>query len=155
NQEAAKVALESPLSKTAVGEMVQTFEQRRNEIWEALNKVEGISCRKPGGAFYLFPNISEVCSNLGLMEFNEGLPEAEKKETSPAGFFQMFALYEHQVAVLDRRSFGSLGSEGKHYLRLSTASEIGVLREGVRRLEEASKNLAGLQRFLQNRPDLQ
>ena len=155
NQEAAKVALESPLSKIAVGEMVQTFEQRRNEIWEALNMVEGISCRKPGGAFYLFPNISEVCSNLGLMEFHEGLPESEKKETSPAGFFQMFALYEHQVAVLDRRSFGSLGSEGKHYLRLSTASEIGVLREGVRRLEEASKNQAGLQRFLQNRPDLQ
>ena len=120
-----------------------------------MNKVDGISCRKPGGAFYLFPNISEVCSNLGLMEFHEGLPEAEKKETSPAGFFQMFALYEHQVAVLDRRSFGSLGSEGKHYLRLSTASEIGVLREGVRRLEEASKNQAGLQSFLQNRPDLQ
>ena len=73
NQEAAKVALESPLSKTAVEEMVQTFEQRRNEIWEALNKVERISCRKPGGAFYLFPNISEVCSNLGLMEFDPKL----------------------------------------------------------------------------------
>ena len=50
-----------------------------------------VSCRKPGGAFYLFPNISEVCSNLGLMEFHEGLPEAEKKETSPAGEVSFFS----------------------------------------------------------------
>jgi len=66
----------------------------------------------------------------------------------------MFALYEHQVAVLDRRSFGSLGSEGKHYLRLSTASEIEVLREGVQRLKNASEDQAGLKRFLERRPDL-
>ena len=154
NQEAARVALENTLSKTAVGQMVQTFEKRRDEIWEALNQVEGISCRKPGGAFYLFPNISEVCSKLELTEFYSALSESEKKETSPAGIFQMFALYEHQVAVLDRRSFGSLGSEGKHYLRLSTASEIEVLREGVQRLKNASEDQAGLKRFLERRPDL-
>ena len=154
NQEAARVALENTLSKTAVGQMVQTFEKRRDEIWEALNQVEGISCRKPGGAFYLFPNISEVCSKLELTEFYSALSESEKKETSPAGIFQMFALYEHQVAVLDRRSFGSLGSEGKHYLRLSTASEIEVLREGVQRLKNASEDQAGLKRFLERRLDL-
>jgi len=154
NQEAARVALENTLSKTAVGQMVQTFEKRRDEILEALNQVEGISCRKPGGAFYLFPNISEVCSKLELTEFYSALSESEKKETSPAGIFQMFALYEHQVAVLDRRSFGSLGSEGKHYLRLSTASEIEVLREGVQRLKNASEDQAGLKRFLERRPDL-
>ena len=134
--------------------MVQTFEKRRDEIWEALNQVEGISCRKPRGAFYLFPNISKVCSKLELTGFYSALPESEKKETSPAGIFQMFALYEHQVAVLDRRSFGSLGSEGKHYLRLSTASEIEVLREGVQRLKNASEDQAGLKRFLERRPDL-
>ena len=154
NQEAARVALENTLSKTAVGQMVQTFEKRRDEILEALNQVEGISCRKPGGAFYLFPNISEVCSKLELTEFYSALSESEKNETSPAGIFQMFALYEHQVAVLDRRSFGSLGSEGKHYLRLSTASEIEVLREGVQRLKNASEDQAGLKRFLERRPDL-
>ena len=154
NQEAARVALENTLSKTAVGQMVQTFEKRRDEILEALNQVEGISCRKPRGAFYLFPNISEVCSKLELTEFYSALSESEKKETSPAGIFQMFALYEHQVAVLDRRSFGSLGSEGKHYLRLSTASEIEVLREGVQRLKNASEDQAGLKRFLERRPDL-
>jgi aspartate/methionine/tyrosine aminotransferase len=154
NQEAARVALENTLSKTAVGQMVQTFEKRRDEILEALNQVEGISCRKPGGAFYLFPNISEVCSKLELTEFYSALSESEKKETSPAGIFQMFALYEHQVAVLDRRSFGSLGSEGKHYLRLSTASEIEVLREGVQKLKNASEDQDGLKRFLERRPDL-
>ena len=154
NQEAARVALENPLSKTAVGQMVHTFEKRRDEIWKALNQVEGISCRKPGGAFYLFPNISEVCSKLELTGFYSALSESEKKETSPAGIFQMYALYEHQVAVLDRRSFGSIGSEGKHYLRLSTASEIEVLREGVQRLKNASEDQAGLKRFLERRPDL-
>ena len=53
NQEAAREALENPLSKIAVKKMVETFETRRNLIWRQINEIPGITCQKPGGAFYL------------------------------------------------------------------------------------------------------
>ena len=67
----------------------------------------------------------------------------------------MFALYHHGVAVLDRRSFGKLGSEGKHYLRLSMASDREVLEDGVRRLNAAVEDHKGMKQFLAARPDIQ
>ena len=155
NQEAAKLALESPLSAPVIAKMVATFEQRRNVIWQQLNDIPGVSCQKPGGAFYLFPNISGVCEQLSLVEYHAQLPEAERQATSPSGLFQLFALYGHRVAVLDRKSFGQVGADGLHFLRLSTASDLPVLEDGVRRIRNASEDHAGLRRFLETRPDLQ
>jgi len=152
NQEAAREALENPLSKIAVKKMVETFETRRNSIWRQINEIPGITCQKPGGAFYLFPNISGVCENLDLLEKHEFLPK--EQQSSPANIFQMFALYEHQVAVLDRKSFGQIGADGKHFLRLSIAADQAVLEEGVLRLKVASEDLSGLDKFLNERPDL-
>ena len=152
NQEAAREALENPLSKVVVKEMVETFETRRNLIWRQLNEIPGITCQKPGGAFYLFPNISGVCENLGLLEKHQLL--RKEQQSSPANIFQMFALYEHQVAVLDRKSFGQIDADGKHFLRLSIAADQVVLEEGVRRLKAASEDLSGLDVFLKERPDL-
>ena len=152
NQEAAKEALENPLSKAAVKEMVETFEARRNLIWLKINEIPGFTCQKPGGAFYLFPNISGVCENLGLIEKHQRL--SKEQQSSPDYIFQMFALYEHQVAVLDRKSFGQIGADGKYFLRLSIAADQAVLEEGVRRLKAASEDLSGLDKFLKERPDL-
>jgi len=152
NQEAAREALENPLSKIAVKEMVQTFETRRNLIWQKINEIPGITCQKPGGAFYLFPNISGVCENLGLIEKHQRL--SKEQQSSPDNIFQMFALYEHQVAVLDRKSFGQIGADGKYFLRLSVAADQAVLEEGVQRLKAASEDLSGLDKFLKERPDL-
>ena len=152
NQEAAREALENPLSKQAVKKMVETFEARRNLIWQQINDIPGITCQKPGGAFYLFPNISGVCENLDLIEKHDRLPI--EQQSSPANLFQMFALYEHQVAVMDRNSFGQIGADGKHFLRLSIAAEQSVLEKGVIRLKEASEDLSGLEKFLNERPDL-
>ena len=152
NQEAARVALESPLSKQSVKEMVETFESRRNLILQQINEIPGISCQKPGGAFYLFPNISGICENLGLIKKHHSLPAEE--QSSPANIFQMFALYEHQIAVLDRKSFGNIGADGKHFLRLSIAAEKSVLEEGVLRIKNAGEDTNGLNRFLKERPDL-
>ena len=45
----------------------------------------------------------------------------------------MFALYEHQVAVMDRKSFGHIGAEGKHFLLLSNAAENSILEEQKKR----------------------
>ncbi len=154
NQEAAVVALTDETVKREVLEMVRTFEERRDAVLEDLRAIPGVECQKPGGAFYLFPNIEGVCESLGLIDHHSNLNDAAKKETSPAGLFQMFALYDHQVAVLDRLSFGRIGVEGKHFLRLSTASELGVLRGGVQRLRDAAQDQTGLEKFLKERPDL-
>lgn len=147
-QEGARVAFEHPESKAAVAHMVGTFQQRRDVIVKKLNAIDGIRCKTPGGAFYLFPNIGGVCEKLGAIDAYKKLPGDVKGRTSPSGIFQMFLLYHHHVATLDRNSFGRIGAEGQHYLRLSIASELGVLEEGVRRLEAASKDHAGFQKFM-------
>lgn len=155
NQEAARLALESPLSTIAVNNMIKTFQKRRDVILDRLNNIKGISCQKPGGAFYLFPNIAELCENLGLIDHHQQMSADAREQTSPSGLFQMFALYRHQVAVMDRRSFGKFGSDGKHYLRLSTASDLEVLETGVTRLQDAARDQKGMNEFLGSRPDIQ
>ena len=100
----------------------------------------------------MFPNISGICENLGLIENHDSLPL--EKQSSPANIFQMFALYEHQIAVLDRKSFGKIGADGKHFLRISIAAEQSVLEKGILRLKNAGEDLSGLDRFLKERPDL-
>ncbi len=147
-QEGARVALEHPESKATVAHMVETFQQRRNVIVKKLNSIDGVQCKTPGGAFYLFPNIAGVCEKVGALRAHNALPAATRKRTSPSSLFQMFLLYNHHVATLDRNSFGKIGAEGKHYLRLSIASELGVLEEGVRRLEAAARDSAGFGKFM-------
>ncbi len=127
--------------------MVEAFQQRRDVVVEGLNAIEGIRCQKPKGAFYVFPNISGVCRNLGIFEAFQGLPPDIKKKTTPSTLFQMFLLYEHQVATLDRKSFGRIGIENLHFLRLSVATDMDSLREGVKRIAAASQDKKGFETF--------
>lgn len=150
NQEGARVALEDPIVQQCVNEMVSTFEKRRNWIYQALNKIEGISAQKPGGAFYIFPNISLACEKLGIIDAYQGLPESIKIQTSPSTLFQMFALYEHQVAVLDRASFGKYDVVDEHYLRLSYAANMDQLEKGIKRLTDASRDQSGFKKFFES-----
>jgi bifunctional pyridoxal-dependent enzyme with beta-cystathionase and maltose regulon repressor activities len=83
-----------------------------------------------------------------VIEAYENLPADTKQHTSPSTLFQMFALYHHGVATMDRRSFGVIGSEARHYLRLSTATDMESLKEGLRRIEAASQDKKGFDRFL-------
>jgi aspartate/methionine/tyrosine aminotransferase len=146
-QEAGRVAYESPESEPVIAEMVRAFEERRNWVVPALNAIDGVSCQMPRGAFYAFPNIAGVCRRLGIVEAWESLPETERKQTSPSGLFQMFLLYRYGVATMDRNSFGSIGVEGQHYLRLSIATGLDRIQEGVRRLTAAAEDRDGFQAF--------
>ena len=67
----------------------------------------------------------------------------------------MFALYYHNIAVLDRQSFGKIGSEGQHYIRLSIASDLTVLEDGINKLSDAGQDHSGIAEFLDSRPDLE
>jgi len=133
---------------------VETFQKRRDAIVAQLNLIEGVHCKSPSGAFYLFPNISGACQRLGAIDAYERLPAQVKQITSPATLVQMFALYYHRVAVMDRRSFGTLKSEGQHYLRLSIASELSELEEGVRRLATAFDDQKGFRTYCQTGKNL-
>ena len=147
-QEAGRAAIENPENEKIVKAMVAEFEKRRDVVVEGLNQIEGIRCNKPEGAFYVFPNISGVCERLGVLAAYDQLSNEKRQRTSPATLFQMFALYHHGVATMDRRSFGAIGSEGKHYLRLSTATDLESLKEGIRRIDVASKDNEGFREFI-------
>ncbi len=149
-QEGARVALEHPDSREVLAKMVGTFQHRRDVIVKKLNEIDGIRCKTPRGAFYLFPNITGVCRKLGVTAAHEGLPANVRASTSPSSLFQMFLLYNHHVATLDRNSFGRIGAEGQHYLRLSIASELELLEEGVRHLSAAAEDRRGFERFMRD-----
>ncbi len=147
-QEAGREALENSVNRRIITEMVMEFEKRRDVVVAGLNKIPGIRCARPEGAFYVFPNIGGVCSKLGVLEAYEKLDPATRSKTTPSTLFQMFALYHHGVATMDRRSFGIVGSEGKHYVRLSTAADLASLSEGLRRIGNASQDKAGFDQFI-------
>ncbi|HSP13985.1 MAG TPA: aminotransferase class I/II-fold pyridoxal phosphate-dependent enzyme [Thermoanaerobaculia bacterium] len=151
NQWGAKLAIESPESAPAIAKMVAAFSERRDLVVKGLNAIDGVTCHRPGGAFYVFPNISGVCRKLGVFDAYAALPGATRKSTSPATLFQLFLLYDYQVATLDRRSFGVIGSEGKDYLRISIATGIDDLAEAVRRIAKAAEDKSGFLRFMDER----
>jgi aspartate/methionine/tyrosine aminotransferase len=148
-QEAGRAAYEDPESAKTVGRMVEEFERRRDWVVPALNRIEGIGCQSPKGAFYVFPNVAGVCERLDVFEAYGSLSPEARSRTTPAGMLQMFLLYAYGVATMDRNSFGSIGAEGQHFLRLSIATGMDQLKEGVRRIEKAAGDRAGFERFLE------
>jgi len=148
NQMGAKVAIESPESKPEIEKMVSAFQDRRDMVVRSLNAIDGISCQNPKGAFYVFPNIGGACESLGAVDAFENLSGDIKAKTSPSTLFQMFILFNYYIATLDRRSFGQIGAEGKHFLRISIATGMDDLKEGMARIDNASRDKAGFQAFL-------
>ena len=148
NQEGCRLGIESPLIGPEVQKMVAAFQARRDVVVAGLNAIPGIRCQNPKGAFYVFPNIAGVCQNLGILDAFQSLPEGVKKRTSPSTLFQMFLLFEHQVATLDRKSFGRIGTEHLHYLRLSIATDMDSLKEGLTRIAAAARDTEGFGRFI-------
>ena len=152
NQMGARIGLESADSRPGIRKMVDSFQERRDLVVDGLNGIPGVSCHRPKGAFYVFPNIGGLCESIGAFSAHESLPPEVRAQTSPSTLFQMFLLYRHYVAVMDRRSFGAIGSEGKHFLRISVATGIDDLGEAVRRIGIAADDRSGFQTFLKEEP---
>ena len=95
----------------SVRHMVSEFETRRNYLVSALNKISGVRCAMPRGAFYAFPNVNLV--------------------TQSAQQLADFLLREAGVALLSGSAFGK---EGETYLRISYAASLETLKEGVSRI---------------------
>ena len=148
NQWGAIEALESPESGPAIRRMVDAFQRRRDLVVAGLNEIEGITCQNPKGAFYAFPNVGGALESIGVLDAYDRLPERIRSDSSPATLFQLFLLHRYHVATLDRRSFNALGSEGQHFLRMSTASHDDDLVEAVRRMAIAAQDADGFQSFV-------
>ncbi len=123
-QKASVEALAGPQDE--VGKMVSAFAQRRNYIVDRLNKISGVSCYKPAGAFYVFPNFS---SYYGKSYQGKKI----ENSTHLADFFLDVA----RVAVVPGVEFGADPFE-----RLSYATSMGDIEEGLNRIEEALKKLS-------------
>lgn len=149
NQEGARVAIESPLSKVTIAEMNRAFQERRDFVVNALNNMPGVRCQLPKGAFYVFPNIAGVIKNLKIDEAYAALPKELQKTTSPSTLFQMFLLWEYHVAMMDRKSFGQIGTENMHYLRLSIATGLADLKTGMERMAKAVNDKTGFAQFIE------
>jgi aspartate/methionine/tyrosine aminotransferase len=148
NQLGAKLAIESPDSKPVIGRMVRAFQERRDHVVQALNSMDGVHCQLPKGAFYVFPNIGGMCERLGAIRLYAGLPAEVRAKSSPSTLVQMFLLFRYGVATLDRRAFGVIGSEGRHYLRISVATALDDLREGMERIRTAAHDVDGFAAFV-------
>ena len=112
-QHAAIVALDGGADETL--KMMNTeFEKRRNVALEKFNNINGLSCYKPDGAFYLFVNIKELSNDS--MDFCAKLLEKEG------------------VAVVPGLAFGAEG-----YFRFSFATDLESIVEGINRIEKFVK----------------
>jgi aspartate aminotransferase len=146
-QEAGREALESPESAPVIAHMVSEFKKRRDYVVPALNDIPGVRCCNPLGAFYVFPNVDGICDALGIHDFFASLSPGQKKKTSPATLLMRFLLYYHGVALVDRRSFGVVKSEGQHFLRLSYATDLDTIEAGIGRIREGGRDKNGFEKF--------
>jgi aspartate/methionine/tyrosine aminotransferase len=112
SQRAAIAALEGPWD--AVDAMVAEFRRRRDVIVDGLNMIDGISCVRPDGAFYVFPNIAGTGMDSR---------QIEARLLDRAG-----------VAALSGSAFGRRGGD---YLRLSYANSVPMIQRALEAIPEA------------------
>jgi aspartate aminotransferase len=106
-------------SMDTVPPMLAEYAKRRKRIVEGLRAIPGVTCEWPGGAFYAFPNVS---AHLG-----DGKNAAAKNCTE----LSKLLLEKAHVALVPGEAFGAPG-----FLRLSYATSIERIEEGLRRLEK-------------------
>jgi aspartate/methionine/tyrosine aminotransferase len=117
-QVAGAAALDGP--QDGVDAMIGTFRERRDFVVSGLNALPGVRCRPPDGAFYAYANVTEACRRMGAAN---------------ADALQQRLLHEAGVAVLTRSHFGTRNDgETEEYLRLSFATSMETLAEGLKRM---------------------
>jgi len=118
SQRAAIEALTGPQDQVEV--MRQAFEKRRNVIVAELNKIQGLHCPMPEGAFYVYPDVTGLLNRAW-----GGVTPSTSLELAD------LILDQAEVAIVPGEAFGPSG-----YLRLSYALGDAPLLEGVRRLQK-------------------
>lgn len=117
-QEAGITALEK--AEPDVQEMVKEYQRRRDYAVSAINAIDGLSCKTPGGAFYIFVNIKSL-----------GRTSAEMAD---------YLLDHAKIAAVPGSAFGP---QGEGYIRLSYACSYERIVEAMERLKKAVAELRG------------
>ena len=125
-QHAAVTALTGP--EDFLPPMIKAFDRRRNYIIERLENMEGVACARPGGAFYVFPDMSAYTGRRR--------PDGRPVEGSLD--LAMYLLEEYQVISAPGAAFGTEGC-----LRFSYATTLDVIEKGMDRVEEGLSSLTG------------
>ncbi len=108
-------------NQTEAHNMRDSFLDRRNLIVELTNQLPGVTCLKPGGAFYTWPDVSEVCRMTGIENAEE---------------FRQRLLNEAGVAVLADIHFGKSMSDKEQHIRFSYAASIHDIESGISRIDD-------------------
>lgn len=108
-----------------IEEMRREFDERRKYMVEKLNKIKGVSCLKPSGAFYAFPNVSKI--------LEKGVKYNGKRIINSFDLAD-FILNKVEVALIPGSAF-----EAEGYLRLSYATSMEDVKEGLDRIENILK----------------
>ena len=112
-------ALNGPQDETK--KMARSFKERRDLIVKLLNDIEGIKCLRPGGAFYVWPNVTKACKKVGAKSAEE--------------FRRM--LLDKGVACLADIHFGEKNpGQTEEYLRFSYATAKNDIIEGMKRVKK-------------------
>lgn len=122
SQFAAVAALEGP--QECVRRAVAEFSERRDRMVDLLNKVPGIKCNRPDGAFYVFPSVQ------GL------LGKSTDRNLATDADVMMFLLEAAGVATIDGGSYGMPG-----FLRMSFATSMDQIEAGCERIRAACSDL--------------
>ncbi|MBT4483094.1 MAG: pyridoxal phosphate-dependent aminotransferase [Candidatus Latescibacteria bacterium] len=123
SQKAALAALNG--SHDFLGPMLVEFDRRRQYIVERLNSIEGISCNKPMGSFYVFPKVSSFYGkNLRGTEIDGSLAFCE------------YMLNEKHIAIVPGIGFGA-----DEYVRISYATSMDNIEKALDRFENGLKEL--------------
>lgn len=117
SQKAAAVALSGPQEK--IEEMRKAFEERRNYLVERMNRIPGVSCLCPEGAFYVMMNLEQLIGKT-----------VQGVEITDDDVFADAFLKKGLVAVVPGAGFGA-----KNFVRWSYATSMDNIREGLDRLE--------------------
>ena len=118
-QYATIAALNAP--EDTLNEMVAAFKERRDFMVDKINSIENLSCLKPQGAFYVMVNISKLLGKtLNGKKINNSIDFAD------------YLLDDAKVAVVPGIGFGN-----DNYIRLSYATSLENIKEGLERVEKA------------------
>ncbi len=123
-QKAAIAALDA--DPTVLAEMVSAFNKRRDLVLNALNSMEGVKTNVPGGAFYVFPDIS---SFFGKQYNGQVIKDSNE--------LALYLLSEANVALVSGDAFGD-----DNCIRISYAAAEEVLTEAMKRVKLALEKLA-------------
>ncbi len=124
SQAASIEALTGPLDE--IHAMVREFEKRRDIIVERLTQIPGVSCRKPTGSFYSFPDFSGVY----------GKKDMKGKVLKGSLDFSDYLLSAEKVAIVPGIAFGA-----DAHVRLAFAMSLEKIEAGTHRIKEAIENL--------------